>query len=159
MSLVDVSFLVDRDLLVYTATFQHVGNKWRLRAIRETMQALLAMDRRDWQVTDTRESIGRHYISLGVSRAIELFRKGVVGFLSARLESLSACAANLGHIRSVGLVDSPKHIGFGGQRAEPQHEWFLSARSVVFPISISAARVHSWTTRGRARTKRLGRIK
>jgi len=43
-ALVDASFIIDRDLLVYTATFQHVGDQWRLRAIRETMQALLAMD-------------------------------------------------------------------------------------------------------------------
>lgn len=42
--LIEARFIIDRDLLVYTATFHRVGNEWRLRAMRETMQALLAMD-------------------------------------------------------------------------------------------------------------------
>jgi len=44
VALIDARFIIGRDLLVYTATLHHVGNEWRLRAIRETMQALLAMD-------------------------------------------------------------------------------------------------------------------
>jgi len=47
VALVDASFIIGRDLLVYTATFHHVGDQWRLRAIRETMQALLATDAKE----------------------------------------------------------------------------------------------------------------
>jgi len=42
MALIDCEFIVGRDLLVETATFHKTGDKWKLRGVRETMQALLA---------------------------------------------------------------------------------------------------------------------
>lgn len=39
---VDCEFIAGRDLLVYTATFHKMGDEWRFRGARETMQALLA---------------------------------------------------------------------------------------------------------------------
>lgn len=42
MALVDCEFTAGRDLLVETATFHKVGNLWKLRGVRETMQALMA---------------------------------------------------------------------------------------------------------------------
>jgi len=41
-ALVDCEFIAGRDLLIYTATFHKVNGIWRLRGVRETMQALLA---------------------------------------------------------------------------------------------------------------------
>jgi hypothetical protein len=41
-ALVDCHFIAGRYLLVYTATFHKVGGRWKLRGVRETMQALLA---------------------------------------------------------------------------------------------------------------------
>jgi hypothetical protein len=41
-ALVACEFIAGRDLLVHTATFHKVDGKWRLRSVRETMQALLA---------------------------------------------------------------------------------------------------------------------
>jgi hypothetical protein len=41
-ALVACEFIAGRDLLVHTATFHKVDGKWRLRGVRETMQALLA---------------------------------------------------------------------------------------------------------------------
>ena len=43
-ALVACEFIAGRDLLVYTATFHKVDGKWRLRGVRETMQALLARE-------------------------------------------------------------------------------------------------------------------
>ncbi len=43
-ALVACEFIAGRDLLVHTATFHKVDGKWRLRGVRETMQALLARD-------------------------------------------------------------------------------------------------------------------
>ena len=43
-ALVACEFIVGRDLLVHTATFHKVDRKWRLRGVRETMQALLARE-------------------------------------------------------------------------------------------------------------------
>jgi len=43
-ALVDCKFIAGRDLLVYTATFHKVDGRWKLRGVRETMQALLAME-------------------------------------------------------------------------------------------------------------------
>ena len=42
MALVDCKFIAGRDLLIETATFHKVGEIWKLRGIRETMQVLLA---------------------------------------------------------------------------------------------------------------------
>ena len=42
-ALVDIRYIVGRDILVYTATFHQADGMWRLRAMRETMQALMAM--------------------------------------------------------------------------------------------------------------------
>lgn len=42
MALIDCQFIAGRDLLTYTATFHKVGDVWKLRGVRETMQALLA---------------------------------------------------------------------------------------------------------------------
>ncbi len=42
MALIDCEFVSGRDLLVQTATFHKVGTVWKLRGVRETMQALLA---------------------------------------------------------------------------------------------------------------------
>ncbi len=42
MALIDCEFIAGRDLLIETATFQKVGDIWKLRGVRETMQALLA---------------------------------------------------------------------------------------------------------------------
>ena len=41
-ALIDCEFIAGRDLLVHTATFHKVDDKWKLRGVRETMQALLA---------------------------------------------------------------------------------------------------------------------
>lgn len=41
-ALVDCEFIAGRDLLIHTATFHKVGNVWKLRGVRETLQALLA---------------------------------------------------------------------------------------------------------------------
>jgi len=43
-ALVVCEFIAGRDLLVHTATFHKVEGKWRLRGVRETMQALLARE-------------------------------------------------------------------------------------------------------------------
>jgi hypothetical protein len=43
-ALVACEFIAGRDLLVHTATFHKVDGKWRLRGVRETMQALLARE-------------------------------------------------------------------------------------------------------------------
>jgi len=40
-ALVDCEFIAGRDLLVYTATFHKVEGRWKLRGVRETMQAYL----------------------------------------------------------------------------------------------------------------------
>lgn len=42
MALIDCEFIAGRDLLIYTATFHKVGDSWKFRGARETMQALLA---------------------------------------------------------------------------------------------------------------------
>jgi hypothetical protein len=42
MALVDCKFIAGRDLLIETATFHKVGDIWKLRGVRETMQVLLA---------------------------------------------------------------------------------------------------------------------
>jgi hypothetical protein len=39
---IDCEFIAGRDRLVHTATFHKVGELWRFRGVRETMQALLA---------------------------------------------------------------------------------------------------------------------
>jgi hypothetical protein len=44
VALIESEFFQDRDLLIYTGTYHLVGDKWRLRALRETMQALLTTD-------------------------------------------------------------------------------------------------------------------
>ena len=41
-ALIDCEFIAGRDLLIHTATFHKVGDVWKLRGVRETMQALLA---------------------------------------------------------------------------------------------------------------------
>jgi len=41
-ALIDCEFIAGRDLLVHTATFHRVDGVWKLRGVRETMQALLA---------------------------------------------------------------------------------------------------------------------
>jgi hypothetical protein len=41
-ALVACEFIAGRDLLIHTATFHEVDGRWRLRGVRETMQALLA---------------------------------------------------------------------------------------------------------------------
>jgi hypothetical protein len=41
-ALVDCEFIAGRDLLIHTATFHKVAGVWKLRGVRETMQALLA---------------------------------------------------------------------------------------------------------------------
>jgi len=41
-ALIDCKFIAGRDLLIHTATFHKVGEVWKLRGVRETMQALLA---------------------------------------------------------------------------------------------------------------------
>jgi hypothetical protein len=41
-ALVECEFVAGRDLLVHTATFHKVEGRWKLRGVRETMQALLA---------------------------------------------------------------------------------------------------------------------
>ena len=43
-ALVACEFIAGRDLLVHTATFHKVDGNWRLRGVRETMQALLARE-------------------------------------------------------------------------------------------------------------------
>ena len=43
-ALVACVFMAGRDLLIHTATFHKVDGKWRLRGVRETMQALLARE-------------------------------------------------------------------------------------------------------------------
>lgn len=43
LALIDIRFIIGRDLLVYTATFHKIDKLWVLRGIRETMQALLAI--------------------------------------------------------------------------------------------------------------------
>ena len=43
MALVDCYFVAGRDHLTYTATLQLVSGEWKLRGVRETMQALLAI--------------------------------------------------------------------------------------------------------------------
>ncbi|MGD0014823.1 MAG: hypothetical protein ABSD56_10425 [Bryobacteraceae bacterium] len=43
MALVDSEFLECRDRLTYTATFHRVDGVWKLRGVRETMQALIAV--------------------------------------------------------------------------------------------------------------------
>jgi len=43
MALITCEFIAGRDQLTYTATFHRVGNEWKLRGVRETMQALLGM--------------------------------------------------------------------------------------------------------------------
>ncbi|MCC6234236.1 MAG: hypothetical protein IT580_16450 [Verrucomicrobiales bacterium] len=43
-ALVACEFIAGRDLLIHTATFHKVDGKWRLRGVRETMQALLARE-------------------------------------------------------------------------------------------------------------------
>jgi hypothetical protein len=43
-ALVACSFIAGRDLLIHTATFHKVDGSWRLRGVRETMQALLARE-------------------------------------------------------------------------------------------------------------------
>jgi hypothetical protein len=42
MALIDCEFTAGRDLLIHAATFHRVGEVWKLRGVRETMQALLA---------------------------------------------------------------------------------------------------------------------
>ena len=42
MALIDCEFIAGRDQLIHTATFHKVGDVWKLRGVRETMQALLA---------------------------------------------------------------------------------------------------------------------
>jgi hypothetical protein len=42
MALIDCEFIDGRDLLVETATFHKIGSLWKLRGVRQTMQALLA---------------------------------------------------------------------------------------------------------------------
>jgi len=42
MALIDSEFSEDRDRYTYTATFQKVAGVWKLRGVRETMQALMA---------------------------------------------------------------------------------------------------------------------
>jgi hypothetical protein len=39
---VEIEYVHGRDLLVYTATYHNVGGTWKLRGVRETMQAFLA---------------------------------------------------------------------------------------------------------------------
>jgi hypothetical protein len=41
MALIDCEFIAGRDLLTYTATFHRAGDTWKLRGVRETLQALL----------------------------------------------------------------------------------------------------------------------
>lgn len=41
MALIDFHFVSGRDALTYTATFHKVGDIWKLRGVRETMQALM----------------------------------------------------------------------------------------------------------------------
>jgi hypothetical protein len=41
-ALIDCEFIAGRDLLIHTATFHKVDGVWKLRGVRETMQALLA---------------------------------------------------------------------------------------------------------------------
>jgi hypothetical protein len=43
-ALVACEIIAGRDLLVHTATFHKVDGKWRLRGVRETMQARLARE-------------------------------------------------------------------------------------------------------------------
>jgi hypothetical protein len=43
-ALVACEFIAGRDLLIHTATFHMVDGRWRLRGVRETMQALLARE-------------------------------------------------------------------------------------------------------------------
>jgi hypothetical protein len=43
-ALIACEFISGRDLLVHTATFHIVDGKWKLRGVRETMQALLARE-------------------------------------------------------------------------------------------------------------------
>ncbi|HEV1285762.1 MAG TPA: hypothetical protein VNU44_10635 [Bryobacteraceae bacterium] len=40
-ALVDISFRLPEDALTYTATFQHVEGVWKLRGVRETLQAFI----------------------------------------------------------------------------------------------------------------------
>jgi hypothetical protein len=42
MALIDCHFIAGRELLVETATFHKLGDTWKLRGVRQTMQALLA---------------------------------------------------------------------------------------------------------------------
>jgi hypothetical protein len=42
MALINCEFIAGSDLLVHTATFQNMNGIWKLRGVRETMQALLA---------------------------------------------------------------------------------------------------------------------
>lgn len=42
-ALIDCEFIAGRDLLIYTATFHKVGDIWKLRGVRETLQVLLAL--------------------------------------------------------------------------------------------------------------------
>ncbi len=51
-ALVDCEFIDGRDLLVYTATFHKVDGRWKLRGVRETMQALLAQEPESGGVPD-----------------------------------------------------------------------------------------------------------
>ena len=41
-ALIACQFIAGRDLLIHTATFHRIDGRWRLRGVRETMQALLA---------------------------------------------------------------------------------------------------------------------
>jgi hypothetical protein len=42
MALIDCEFMAGRDYLVHTATFHKIGDRWVLRGVRETSQALMA---------------------------------------------------------------------------------------------------------------------
>ena len=42
MALIDCEFISGRDCLTYTATFHQIGDMWKLRGVRETMQCLMA---------------------------------------------------------------------------------------------------------------------
>ncbi len=44
LALIDSEFIAGRDMFIYTSTFHKVGNIWKLRGTRETMQALLAIE-------------------------------------------------------------------------------------------------------------------
>jgi hypothetical protein len=50
MALIDCEFTAGRDHLTYTATFHRVGSRWKLRGVRETVQALMAIppDRKEF---------------------------------------------------------------------------------------------------------------